>query len=149
MSSDAHSDNIKEPSEDLVKKMKSVAFAEAEAEAKAKSEAKSQQPTNTKIPSKTDDSKPFGHNLTEACSAIAKHYNRTFNELRFIPPYQVTDGSVIDFADGETGKLVASGRLRFLNAVTLSKDNGALFVRVVITDLAFGQDFIKLAVKNE
>lgn len=77
------------------------------------------------------------YSIKQIGEAISHHYKRGFKDLRFTPPSQIIDGSVVDFIDGETGIIVATARLRFKNTIGVDKSTGAINVDLAMSDLTF------------
>jgi hypothetical protein len=69
--------------------------------------------------------------------ALETHYKRTFNTLELRFGEQILDGSVVEFVDPDLKVPVASGRLRFTNAM-ISGNDGELYIRVKISDVTHG-----------
>lgn len=83
--------------------------------------------------------------LREAAEAVSRHYLRDFKRLSFVPPAQLTDGSVGEFIDAEDGTIIATARLRLTNEFKVDS-NGIITAEFMLSDLAFSRQSVDISV---
>lgn len=88
------------------------------------------------------------YNIMQAANAIAKHYSRSFKNLRFVAPNQFVDGGVVEYLDGDLNCVIATARLRMRNRVSVNEKTGTISVEVDLTDLSYGKPTIDISVNN-
>lgn len=74
--------------------------------------------------------------LNETVQYIKKQVGKEF-VINMIHPNQITDGCIVEFADGEAKKLVANARLRFRNRLHHDSKNGTLRLEINFSDVMF------------
>jgi hypothetical protein len=105
-----------------------------------------QQPQFTTLPQPKNTPPTEMFNIHQACDAIAKHYNRSY-ELQFFPPAQIVDGGIMDIKDAETGAVLATCRMRFRNALAVNNLTSEILCGVSLSDLTFQRGHFNCSVK--
>lgn len=83
------------------------------------------------------------YDIKQLYELISRHYQRKFEKMSLCIPSQIVDGGVAEFVDEDSGKTLATTRIRMRNRLDIDS-SGQMKVDVRMSDVVFARPTLSI-----